>query len=252
MMNSPSRDIPPLLVLSAVAAELQLLISSLSERRQVEHPAWPVITGRLAGASLICCAAGPGTANAAGATAALIERYQPQLVLMTGCGGACPGSGLAIGDLTIAAEELFADLGVMTPEGWLDMQEMGLPLVTLEGDRHFNRIPLDGALTEQALRCAGSLGLKPLKGTFATVAACSGTTARGLELAQRYGVVCENMEGAAAALVCLRYGVPCLEIRGISNLVEDRDRTGWDIPAAVQAAQGFVITFLEQLRTDAP
>lgn len=251
-MNCSSHDTRPILVVAAVAAELDLLIASLADRQVVEHPAWPVVAGCLAGVTVVCCAAGPGTANAAGATAALIERYQPSLVMMTGCGGACPGSGLAIGDLAIASEELFADLGVMTPEGWLDMQEMGLPLAITANQTLYNRLPLAQQPLQQALRCAGSLGLKLLKGNFATVAACSGTAARGWELAERYQVICENMEGAATALVCLRYGVPCLEIRGISNLVEDRDRSRWDIPAAVQAAQRFVISFLEQLRTDAP
>ncbi|MDD2501900.1 MAG: futalosine hydrolase, partial [Geobacter sp.] len=43
----------------------------------------------------------------------------------------------------------------------------------------------------------------------------------------------------------LRYGVPCLEIRGISNLVEDRDMARWDIGRAVEAAQRFVIKVVE-------
>ncbi len=244
-------DIPPLLVMAAVHAELELLVGSLADRRELVHPAWPVITGRLAGALVVCCAAGPGAANAAGATAALIERYQPRLVLITGCGGALAGSGLAIGDLAIASEELFADLGVMTQEGWLDLQEMGLPLAVTAGQTLYNRLPLTPQPLEQALHCARSLGLKLFKGSFATVAACSGTSARGEELVKRYGVICENMEGAATALICLRYSIPCLEIRGISNLVEERDRSRWDIPAALLAAQRFVISFLEQFQRDA-
>jgi len=250
-MNSSSSVDAPLVVLSAVSAEIQILIDSLSERQQVDHPAWPVITGRLAGALVVCCAAGPGAANAAGATAALIERYQPRLVLITGCGGALAGSGLAIGDLAIASEELFADLGVMTQEGWLDLQEMGLPLAVTAGQTLYNRLPLTPQPLEQALHCARSLGLKLFKGSFATVAACSGTSARGEELVKRYGVICENMEGAATALICLRYSIPCLEIRGISNLVEERNRSRWDIPAALLAAQRFVISFLEQFQRDA-
>jgi futalosine hydrolase len=55
------------------------------------------------------------------------------------------------------------------------------------------------------------------------------------------------MEGAAIALVALRYGIPCLEIRGISNLVEDRDLARWDIAKAVEAAQRFVIKVVEEL-----
>jgi futalosine hydrolase len=45
------------------------------------------------------------------------------------------------------------------------------------------------------------------------------------------------MEGAAAAHVCALYRLPFLEVRGISNLVEDRDRERWRIPLAAGAAQ---------------
>ncbi|CAH2029857.1 futalosine hydrolase [Trichlorobacter ammonificans] len=246
-MHGEFSDMPPLLVLAAVPAELALLTGSLADRQEPLHPAWPAAVGRLGGQRLVCCAAGPGTANAAGATAALIERYRPSRVLILGCGGAFPGSGLGVGDLAVATEELFADLGVMAPEGWLDMADLGLPLATVAGERHYNRIPLDAALAEQALCCAGRQGVRAAGGSFATVAACSGTTARGEELARRYDVICENMEGAAVALVCRRYAIPCVEIRGISNLVEDRTRANWDIPAAVQVAQRAALSLLAEL-----
>ena len=45
------------------------------------------------------------------------------------------------------------------------------------------------------------------------------------------------MEGAAVAQLCARFGVPFFEVRGISNLVEDRDLSRWDLPAAAAAAQ---------------
>ena len=47
----------------------------------------------------------------------------------------------------------------------------------------------------------------------------------------------ENMEGAAAAHVCALYDVSFLEIRAISNLVEDRDRSAWKVEEAFTAVQ---------------
>ena len=44
------------------------------------------------------------------------------------------------------------------------------------------------------------------------------------------------MEGAAAAHICTLYGVPFLEIRGISNLVMDRDRGSWRLERAAEVA----------------
>ena len=54
------------------------------------------------------------------------------------------------------------------------------------------------------------------------------------------------MEGAAAAHICLMYGVPFAEVRGISNLVVDRDRESWDLPAAADVAQRAAIHLISE------
>ena len=53
------------------------------------------------------------------------------------------------------------------------------------------------------------------------------------------------MEGAAAAQVALQYGIDCLEVRGVSNMVEDRDLSRWDIPLAAEQAQRFILRYIE-------
>jgi futalosine hydrolase len=69
------------------------------------------------------------------------------------------------------------------------------------------------------------------------VSTCTGTTERARDLENRYHGLCENMEGAAAAHIAELHGIPWLEVRGISNLVEDRDLKKWNIPAAVRSVQ---------------
>jgi futalosine hydrolase len=63
----------------------------------------------------------------------------------------------------------------------------------------------------------------------------------------RFSGICENMEGAAVAQVASLYGVDCMEIRGISNLVEDRDLSRWNIPLAMELAQKFTMQFIGAL-----
>ena len=46
------------------------------------------------------------------------------------------------------------------------------------------------------------------------------------------------------AQMCARFGVPFFEVRGISNLVEDRDLSRWDLPMAATAAQQAVRALL--------
>lgn len=236
----------PTLIMAAVPRELALLNAAL-EDVVVTTGAFPASEGFIGPSRLVCCAAGIGKANAAAASAVLIEQYQPRRIIITGCGGAYPGSGLAVGDLAIASEELFGDEGTVTPRGWLDLKQMGLPLLQLGEQNWYGTIPLALHETEKVLQLADSHGLRLTRGRFVTVSTCSGTKERGLELARRYQAICENMEGAAISLNALRYGVPCLEIRGISNLVEDRDLSRWEIDRAVESAQRLVIKVIAEL-----
>jgi futalosine hydrolase len=81
-----------------------------------------------------------------------------------------------------------------------------------------------------------------------TLSTCTGTAEGARELEQRYRGLCENMEGAAVAQVAALYNVPWIEVRGISNIVGDRDRASWDIPRAARAAQEAVLRILKGWR----
>ena len=60
------------------------------------------------------------------------------------------------------------------------------------------------------------------------------------------------MEGAAAAHLCMLYGVPFLELRGISNRVEDRRRETWDLDLAANRAQQAAGSLVENLNLKNP
>ena len=55
------------------------------------------------------------------------------------------------------------------------------------------------------------------------------------------------MEGAAVAHVCAMYKIPVIEMRGVSNIVEDRDRSKWDLALAAENCQKAVIEVLSSL-----
>ncbi len=57
--------------------------------------------------------------------------------------------------------------------------------------------------------------------------------------AEADGAQVENMEGAAFFALCTDAGVPCAEVRAISNRVGAR-RKDWDIPAALHALTAFI------------
>ena len=44
----------------------------------------------------------------------------------------------------------------------------------------------------------------------------------------------ETMEGAAFFMTCQRFNVECIQLRSISNYVEKRNKSNWDIPKAIK------------------
>jgi len=193
-------------------------------------------TGLLADRRLWLVEAGLGAVNTASALTAALEFERPQLVLQVGVGGAYPGSGLGVGDAALATEEIYGDVGVHTIDGWLPATEIGIPLLRQNGE-YYNRFPLDPALVEWARRAVVGRGRPCIAGPFVTAQECSGTGALGGERAVRFGAVCENMEGAAAAHICRLYGVSFVEMRCMSNQVENRCRDEWDLAGAAAGAQ---------------
>lgn len=238
----------PVLVITAVPQEAALLGKSLQNPANVKGCAFPYVSGSVGALPVVICVGGIGKVNAAAASAVMIERVQPRLVINTGCAGAYAGSGLGVGSLAVASNEVLGDEGVFTANEWLDMKEIKLSLLSRGNRRYYNEAPLSRHAAEKCMRLADYCGIRMGRGNFITVSACSGSLRRGEELAGRYDGICENMEGAAVAFTCLRYGVDCLEIRGISNLVGDRDMSAWDIPRAVEAAQRFVLKYLEEMQ----
>lgn len=187
--------------------------------------------GVFSGREVSVLVSGAGQVNAARTMTSILEKGGPGLVLLGGCAGAYAGSGLGVGDVALASEEVFAGLGVDGPGGFITLEEVGLPLLETGGRRYFDAMPLPASagLNMQAI----SEGVpRVMRGRSLTVTTVTGTAVGGDMLFARYGALCENMEGAAAAQVALVYGAPFIEVRGISNMAMDRDREGWDIPLA--------------------
>lgn len=61
------------------------------------------------------------------------------------------------------------------------------------------------------------------------------------ERVQNFNVDVESMEGAACFSICRAFGMPCLEIRAVSNFAADRDKTTWRIKEALDRLR-FAIT----------
>ncbi|MCK4536605.1 MAG: futalosine hydrolase [Desulfuromonadales bacterium] len=237
-----------LALLAAVPEETRLLRQTLRDLESTSVGNLKVWHGLWYDTQICLAHSGLGKAAAAASAMTLINNFQPKALWLFGCGGAFPGSELEIGDIALAECEIFGDEGVQTPLGFQDLEEMGLPMRNDVRGIVYNRWPVDDELTTWAEpllnKYAGGTERKLATGPFVTVSTCTGTTARGIELAARTGGICENMEGAGASLACRQTGVPFLEVRGISNLVEDRDPARWDLARGMRSAQEAVLDLL--------
>lgn len=173
-----------------------------------------------------------------------LENNTPQAVLMIGCGGSYPGSELQNGDLALATSECFGDLGVMTDQGFLPLEQMAIPVTPPPLQNFPLETPLQDAL-EGLLSTKAEEQKKIVSGPFVTVCTCSGHPELSRELEARTGGICENMEGAAAAQVCADYQIPFLELRGISNPTGTRDPAQWDLQSGAAAAQWGAVQLID-------
>jgi futalosine hydrolase len=130
-------------------------------------------------------------------------------------------------DLYLAETEVFGDLGICFPDRIEPLPE------DLTGRARFR---MDQELLTMACRICTEHGIVVKTGNFVTVAGASATQARGEMLRSRFQAQCENMEGAAVARVCAECSLPVLELRCISNLVEDRDLKRWRLQEACEKA----------------
>jgi len=235
-----------IVLVTAVDQENTLLRQRLTAPQQHRCAHINLTSGAMGHLNLVIATCGIGKANTAATTALLIQQLQPALVVMIGCGGAFPDCGLQLGDLAIASEEIYADEGVMTPEGFLNMADLKLPLADTPATPYFNRFPVDQPLAEQACQLLNSESTRCVSGPFSTVSTCSGTNELSHQRQQQTHAIIENMEGAAAAHHCLLTQTRFLELRSVSNFVEQRDLSRWDLPLAMTNAQKAFLSLVDQ------
>ena len=146
-------------------------------------------------------------------------------VINIGVGGAYSDSGVNQLDICLAQQEVFGDFGICMQGEILDF-DSGL----LQFDTPFL---FENELVSKSNNILGANDIEFKVANFVTVNCCSGTKKRGEYLRKKFAAGCENMEGAAVAMACNTFKVPCVELRCISNMVEDRNTANWMLEDAI-------------------
>jgi futalosine hydrolase len=225
------------LVVAALEDEIALLVAELGAEFQGCLGGCTHRGASVGQRQVRLAAVGVGVASAALNLGRLVAFGLPQAAIMVGSAGALPGSGLGLGDVVAAEEEILAELGVLVGAGQGEAAQMGV-------DDLVQAVPLDRSLTSEVIAAAVSLG--PVRrGSLLTVVGVSARPKQAEARARRFRALAENMEGYALALAGRRFGFPTAEIRGISNHAGDRDKSRWDLTVARERAQLAVLAYLK-------
>ena len=165
-------------------------------------------------------------------------RGDVSLVLNFGVAGAYAGSGAGLLDICLAESEVLGDFGICHAES---IEPFGGQLASRAV------FLLDLRYQAQAWDILGKQDYSCKKGVFVTVNGATATAKRGAMLHAAHNGLCENMEGGAVARVCEEFAVPCLEVRCISNMVEDRNLANWQLAAAVRKCGQAVSLLVDQI-----
>jgi futalosine hydrolase len=160
-----------------------------------------------------------------------IQLFNPHFCLQVGVAGAF-NRNLPLGELVIVQEELLGDLGVEDNGRYTDIFDLGLmnaaekPFVNKKLINTFQDFPL-----KLTLPFVSSLSVNTVTGNAETVKFRE----------ERYTCDIENMEGAAFHYVCLKKKLPFLQVRSISNYVEARDKSKWEMKEAIEKLNNWII-----------
>ena len=230
------------LILAATPAETVLLRQQLVSRKTSSCAGRELLHGELCGVGILLGHGGIGSMLMSMQLTRLLTRHQPRAVLLCGCGGSYPDSGLAVGDLALASAEIYGDCGITTDAGFVPLETLNIPQESRFAPIFQQSYDLDTPLLQNAARLLPESRCGP----FVTVNNCSNSHELSLQLQQQTGGICENMEGAAVAQVCAEFSCPLLEIRGISNPTGTRADHLWDIPLGIKVAQEAILTLLQR------
>jgi futalosine hydrolase len=155
---------------------------------------------------------------------------QYDLVINLGIAGSFDRN-IALGEVVEVIEDHLSELGAEDDEIFLPIESLGF------GESVFK--------TDTRISTYADIDLKQV--TAITVNTVHGHEPSIKKLTGRIQPQLESMEGAAFFHACKQAGVPCLQIRAVSNYVEKRNRDAWQIGLAIKNLNSFAVEFLKRV-----
>ena len=182
---------------------------------------------------VLACAGGVSKVNAAMATQLLISLYQPDLVLNAGVAGCF--EDMPIGSIVLAEGFLQHDV---------DTSALGDPVGLVST---VNRVQFPTSDLDRARAAMDRVGVPYRTGWVATGDWFATDTPRAHWIADTFHPLLCDMEGCAAAQVCLRNNVPFMSVKSVSDCLFEHHDFVFNFPTAMRDLNRVVMAFVDQL-----
>ena len=229
-----------ILLVSATLFEVRPLLSKLQFiRKHDDH----VSEYRFKNITIDVLVPGIGMVQTAFALGRQLYKSKYDLAINAGITGTF-NPALAIGSVVNVVEDCVAELGAEDGEQFLSVFDLGLADPDVKPYR-------EGKLKNETLHSGIISSLESVK-NLPKVTAITSNTVRGnlasIERIRRMAPAdTESMEGAAFVYACISENVPFLQIRSVSNLIEQRDKSRWNLELALKNLNQALASILGEL-----
>lgn len=175
---------------------------------------------------------GVGMVATAFALGVHLASHQYDLVINLGIAGSFDRN-IALGEVLEIAEDTFAELGAEDGEEFIPIAQLGFGEATFKPATKL--ADLYNLFNNFNLKQARAITVNTVHGNEVSID----------KVSERLNPQLESMEGAAFFYACRQMGVPCLQIRAVSNYVEKRNRDAWQIGPAIKNLNTFALEFLK-------
>jgi futalosine hydrolase len=217
-----------ILVVAATPFEVESLKSEVGSRKSEDQSMTQ--GSRLMTHDLEFLITGVGMVATAFALGRHLASHQYDLAINLGIAGSFDRN-TALGEVVEIVEDNLSELGAEDADTFLSIESMGF------GESTFKPTTSLSKYTDFNLKQATAITVNTIHGHEPSIK----------KLADRIQPQLESMEGAAFFYSCKQAGVPCLQIRAVSNYVEKRNRDAWQIGLAIKNLNSFAVEFLNQI-----
>jgi futalosine hydrolase len=180
---------------------------------------------------------GVGMMNTTYTLAKYFTREKPTLAIQAGIAGTLHRI-YAPGMVVCVKEDMLGDLGVVENNEWKDVFDLGLAEEnTLPWFQKKLVNPHRDLFSKLQLECVRSISVNQVSTNVEAIR----------KMKEKYMPVIESMEGAAFHYVCLMEKIPFIQIRAISNMVGERNKSCWKTYEAINALNEELIKYINQV-----